>query len=573
MRAPSHPASPGEGTSAAGREAPPRAGWAQPLLILVVVILGYGIAPGRLPLIGEEATRAQHGIEMAASGDWLIPTVQGVAIIDRPPLQYWLLALVHRFVHPLDPLTLRMTMLVLTFLTGLTVWLYARRIFAPAGALVAGLAYPTMGHVFDLGRRVETDGLFTLLTAGALLVWHHGYRERWPPAATWAAGCGVAALATLTKGTQGPIVFYGTVGLFLVLRGEWRSLVGRAHACGLSLLAGLVAVWLVPFQLRAGRDGARMTWIDPFTRRVDSDPLQLVRQLVGFPFEILVACLPWSVLLLGLLHRNLWRARDELRSSLVFVLLGIFVIFAPVWISADGKPRYAMPLYPLVAVACGAVADRCRERDAPAGLRRLWRGTLAGTAGLLALGSLGLAAVRLSGAPGASEALARLRQPWWLIALLFGASSAVVILACRRRVRARSPRVAIEAVALAVVVAIAFGGPVLDASAWNTDRLEQEMAELRRRLPPEARLVSFGRLHRKFVYWYAEPIPILADEQRSRPPADLEYFAIDVEGGAPAALSFPFEELARLDMDPKREPSVHVLVGRRLPAAGVPRRD
>ena len=52
--------------------------WLLPLLILVVVILGYGISPCRLPLWGEETCRARHGIEMAQSGDWLVATFQSV---------------------------------------------------------------------------------------------------------------------------------------------------------------------------------------------------------------------------------------------------------------------------------------------------------------------------------------------------------------------------------------------------------------------------------------------------------------------------------------------------------------
>ncbi|MHC5061827.1 MAG: hypothetical protein ACYTFK_12175, partial [Planctomycetota bacterium] len=66
--------------------------WLFPVLIIIVVILGYGIAPTRLPLCGEETCRAQHGIEMAWTGDWLIATNQGIEILDRPPLQYWVLA-------------------------------------------------------------------------------------------------------------------------------------------------------------------------------------------------------------------------------------------------------------------------------------------------------------------------------------------------------------------------------------------------------------------------------------------------------------------------------------------------
>ncbi|MEZ5990243.1 MAG: hypothetical protein R3F30_14210 [Planctomycetota bacterium] len=42
--------------------------WVPPLLVLLVVVLGYFIEPARLPLVGEESWPARHGIEMAEAG-------------------------------------------------------------------------------------------------------------------------------------------------------------------------------------------------------------------------------------------------------------------------------------------------------------------------------------------------------------------------------------------------------------------------------------------------------------------------------------------------------------------------
>ena len=88
--------------------------------IVAVVVLGYGLYPNRLPLIGEELCRAQHGIEMVDSGDWIVATNQYQPILDRPPLQYWTLAAIHMWIHVLDPLTLRLSMMFMTLATSLT---------------------------------------------------------------------------------------------------------------------------------------------------------------------------------------------------------------------------------------------------------------------------------------------------------------------------------------------------------------------------------------------------------------------------------------------------------------------
>ncbi|HKX45617.1 MAG TPA: hypothetical protein VJP77_02870, partial [Planctomycetota bacterium] len=127
-----------------------------------------------------------------------------------------------------------------------------------------------------------------------------------------------------------------------------------------------------------------------------------------------------------------------------------------------------------------------------------------------------------------------------------------------------------HAAALAALVALVFSVPVLDVQARRKDRARQAVAALRERLPPNPRLVSFGAIHEKFVYHWAvhhwsEPIPILPMPARAEDvPDGLELFAVDVHAAEVPPLPFEYEELARVDMDPKRKRSYHVLVARRV---------
>lgn len=560
--------------------------WLEPLAILVVVVLAYAIAPGRLPLIGEETCRALHGIEMAQTGDWLFPTNHGIVILDRPPLQYWVLALVQLWVHPLDPLTVRLLSALVVYLTGLAAWFYARGFLDRAGRLVAGLAYPTMGQIFNLGRRVETDGLFALLMAAALLVWHHGYAARWRPWATWAAGAALAALATLTKGTQGPVAFFGAVGLFLLLRRDWRTLFSLGALLGVAVFAGCVAAFQIPFHLRAGWDGTYRTWFEPFTDRLDRDLGKLAEHVATFPLETLGAAAPWSLLALGVLHRGFWRGSERLRSSTQFLLVGCLAIFGPVWISEGGKTRYLIALYPLLAGLAGAVVARAVAEDAPRGLARLWTGWLRATAALLAVAILGLVGVTLADGPEAPEDLRRWAQPAWMLVVLVALSGGHLALVWRRapsEASAANGRAARNAFSFACLLAVVFNGPVLSSKAWRSDRVEQAVAELRDDLGG-AQLASFHRLHHKFLYhWYLheEPIPIHPwPETAADVPAELDYFALSVvedadgnqrvrgygnAGRVEDELPFAWDEVARIDTSPKSRTHWWIVIGRRRP--------
>ncbi|MHC4219940.1 MAG: ArnT family glycosyltransferase [Planctomycetota bacterium] len=543
-------------------------GWLSPLLIIVVVILGYGLGPTRLPLVGEETCRARHGIEMAQSGDWVIPTQQAVPILDRPPLQYWTFAIIHRWVRALDPLTLRVSMVVVIMGTALLIWWYARRFLSETGALLAAVAYPTMGHVFDLGRRVETDGQFTLLLAGALLVWHYGYAQKWKPLWTWTGAAAIAALATLTKGSQGPVAFFGAAWVFLVIRRDWRYLLCWSHVAGIVVFGLLIAAWQVPFFLQTGWEGTRETWLDPGASRVSADIVGFLAHLGGFPFVVIGASLPWSPLLIGLTDRSFWRLPDKLGSCVTFNLVGMAVIFVPVWLTAEGHHRYVMPLYPLMAVVCGAVVHQGLALDLSLGLRRLWRIYVRVMAFVVLGAAAGFLTATIAALFSDANWARTLAQPWWQMIVLAVVAAAVATLMLRRSSPDRPGHGLAVTFALASFLAIMFNGAVLNATAINAAEIGPEVAALRRALPDDVRLVSFRPLHHKFVYWYENPIPIVPRPTGpNNVPEDLTYFADNVSGGKTVKVPFTWEEIARFNMDRTRkdDPRECVVVGRRLP--------
>lgn len=541
--------------------------WLLPLLILVVVILGYGISPCRLPLWGEETCRARHGIEMAQSGDWLVATFQSVPMLDRPPLQYWVFALIHKYIHALDPLTIRLFMVVVTLGTSLLIWWYSRRFFSEAGAFLAAVAYPTMGHIFDLGRRAETDALFTLLLVGALMLWHYGYSQRWRPLWTWTAGAIVAALATLAKGAQGPVAFFGAVYLFLLIRRDWRYLLNWSNLVGVVLFLLLIAAWQVPFYLKTGWEGTQLTWLEPYVTRLSTDIPRLLRHLAEFPFEVLGATLPWSVLLVGLFHPRFWQLGEKARSAVVFMLLGMAMIFVPVWISVGGKARFVMPMYPLMAVLCGAVVQQCLSADMKSILRRFWRDYLRVMAVIIAVFVAVFFAATVAAGFSDGYWISTLAQPWSLMIILVCCAAAGAVLIFRQASSGRREHALMVTFTLAALLAICFNGAVLNVKASIYANVGPEVIALRHRLPAEARLVSLGELHHQFVYWYEEHIPMI--QRPTIPdevPADLEYFAMDARRGEPVELPFDWEQIATLNMDRihKADPKVFVLVGRRI---------
>jgi 4-amino-4-deoxy-L-arabinose transferase-like glycosyltransferase len=541
--------------------------WLPPLLVTIVVTLAYGLAPTRLPLQGEETCRVLHGIEMAATGDWLFATNQGVRIIDRPPLQYWTLAVIHAWIHPLDPLTIRLVMFAITLATSLMVWRYSHWFFSAPAAVLAGVAYPTLGHVLDLGRRAETDAQFALLCAASLLVWHTGYCRGRNRYLTWILGGFLAALAALTKGLQAPIAFFGATYLFLMLRRDWRWLVHLSNLVGILTFLAAVAIWQVPFYMEAGWDGVWLTWFDPGASRLGTDWTALLRHLVTFPLVVFGATLPWSPLLLGLLRREFWNLGSSGRSAVVFLLCGVAAIVVPVWLSPGGHQRYVMPMYPLLAVLCGAVVHQALSLELPGFLKRLWRDFVRVLAVVVAAATIVFLGMTASALFSVHEWVLRLAQPWWQIIFLV----VLVVPAARlliRRASSSYPRDALWVTFLAgALVALLFNGPIINSLAYAAVDIRPDVESLYRRIPQSTRLMSIGMAHHRLLYYYPEPIPLVPRPSSAADvPEDLEYFAIEAHRGEPTVLPFEWEEIGRLNMDRNRrdDPRDFVIIGRRL---------
>jgi hypothetical protein len=332
-----------------------------------------------------------------------------------------------------------------------------------------------------------------------------------------------------------------------------------------------------PFYMETGWHGVWSTWFNPGASRLGADWTALLRHKVTFPLVVFGATLPWSPLLLGLLRREFWNLGSSGRSAVVFLLCGSAGVLVPVWLSPGGHQRYVMPMYPLLAVLCGAVVHQGLSL-APLGfLSRLWRDFVRVLAMVVAGATivfLGMTACTLF---SVHEWVLRLAQPWWQIVLLV----VLVVPAAGfliRRASSSYPRDALWVTFIAgALVALLFNGPIINSLAQAAVDVRPDVASLYRRIPQGARLVSIGpadhQLPRacprwtRLLYYYPEPIPVVRRPRSAEHvPEDLEYFVIDGHRGEPTVLPFEWEEIGRLNMDRNRrdDPENLVIVGRRL---------
>lgn len=543
-------------------------GWLEPqAAVLVAVVVGiYFSRLDDLTLRGEETRRARVAIEMIETGDFVVPREQGRLFPDRPPLGNWLIALSMLLTGSTGCLAVRLPTVLATLATTLVVYGYSRSFLSRSAALAAGLAYATMGQVLSLGMLAETEATLTLFVGASLLLWHLAYRRGLAAWQTWCLGYSLAGLAALAKGPQGPVYFAGAALAYLALRRDWRFLLSWSHLLGLATGAGVIAVWQVPFSRAVEWLLVLQTWGHTSASRFDYSALgPVLKHLVSFPCEIFGCLSPWSIWLVAFLSRDFRRSLGPAGDAALFLAVAIAVAFPSCWLAPQARGRYFMPLYPCFAPLVGIVVERAWSLPLAAVPAALWRRYFTWAA----LGAVAAAMVVL---------LASFST--WLASTPFHQSAgfavgyavaAVLAAACIWSGRSQaSPRQAVVAlIAWACFLGITFNGVLLNDAIRRSDDIAGQVAQLKQRLPGDVRLVSLGRAHHPFVYYYGETIAWL-DWPRPGELPDYEFFCFHSMHGRRKPLPFAWEEIAvvRCDRYLRSNPVDLMVIGRRLPTVG-----
>ncbi|MBL8480580.1 MAG: glycosyltransferase family 39 protein [Rhodocyclaceae bacterium] len=334
-------------------ELPPRLAmrrlWA---LFLAFSLLWLGTLDYRKLIKPDEGRYAEIAREMAVSGDWVTPRLNGIKYFEKPPLQYWATAAAYEVFGPNE-----WTARLWTALTGLAgvwlAWFTVRRLWgADAGALAAMclgscLLYLGMGHMntLDMGLgfflQLALSG-FVLANATAA---DRQAERRWM-LLTWAA----LAAAVLSKGIVALVLTGGTLVIYSFANRDfspWR----RLHLLtGLPLFLLIAAPWFVAVSL-ANPEFARFFFIHEHFERFLT-PVHRREQAWWYFLPILIlGLLPWTTLAL----RGAWRAwraeapREFAPARLLLIFGALTFLFFSV--SSSKLPSYILPVLPALVMA------------------------------------------------------------------------------------------------------------------------------------------------------------------------------------------------------------------------------
>ncbi|HUN28108.1 MAG TPA: glycosyltransferase family 39 protein [Steroidobacteraceae bacterium] len=333
----------------------------------------------------DEARYAEIPREMLAAGDWVVPHLDGLVYIEKPPLQYWCTAIAYRLFG-----ASAWSARLLACLAGLgtvlvTAWL-GGRLWNRRAAGLSGLIAASSVLVMLMSHQLTLDMLLTFfmtVTLAGFCIAQDARtatadRDRWMLIA-WAA----AAAAFLTKGLEaGALPILALAGYSVLQRdfAPWRRL---ALPVGLPLFLLITLPWLGMIEHRLPAFFEFFFVREHFERFLTR--IEARYQPWWFFGEVLaVGALPWIVPMARALAGG-WRASQPRGTFDARRLLWVWSLIVLVFFSASHSKLipYILPMFPALALLAASLPEARLRRDL-----RLTGGVLTALGVALALAAL-----------------------------------------------------------------------------------------------------------------------------------------------------------------------------------------
>jgi 4-amino-4-deoxy-L-arabinose transferase-like glycosyltransferase len=442
-------------------------------LLLFAFGCAYLALLGIRPLFNpDEGRYVDIPAEMLASHDWVLPHLNGLAYLEKPPLQYWLSAgALALFGH--TEWAGRLVSALAAILGVWTVIGLGRRLYDERRALFAGVITGSMLLFVLMGQLTTLDMLLSTWLLVAIAGFCHAQCERdADPVASrrWMLVCWAAmGAATLTKGLVGLVLPGGVLVLYTLLQRDWSAWRHLHLGKGLLLCALIVVPWFV--LVERAHPGAFDFLIirEHFQRYLTK--MHDRYEPWWFFLEILAAgALPWlPQILVAYLHG--WRtsaAPGRFDAGRVLWVASVFIV--AFYSASDSKlAPYVLPVLPLLALL-GSATDARGEQC----LR--WNGGL-----LVVLGLACWVAAALAGHEE-TRAMQAWREahlvPWFVgVGALF-VSGGLAVVGASVTARFDAARLIVAATGFTAVMALSAGAFTSVATLYSSKPLLQRAGPL-----------------------------------------------------------------------------------------------
>lgn len=320
--------------------------WARFLVLALALVTIFFQLGTRALNEPDEGRYAEVGREMMDSGDWLMPRLNGIPHLSKPPLTYWCVAACLR-VFGVNEFAARLPAALAALGTLLALYLMVRRAADELTALWAVVMLTSSAMFFLIARLITADMLLTCWvtwSVWALWRWYHSDNRSWRTIVWFYVFLGLGML------TKGPVAV--ALPLFALVGLRWRDPSLRLRQMhwikGILTLLAICAPWFVALALQNPELWEYFLVREVFQRVATGEHGRSKEWWFFIPI-LFGSALPWTLLVFGRL-----KLTAGTRMFAAWAILGL-VLFS---ISQSKLPTYILPLMPPLAALAAMAQPR-----------------------------------------------------------------------------------------------------------------------------------------------------------------------------------------------------------------------
>jgi 4-amino-4-deoxy-L-arabinose transferase-like glycosyltransferase len=443
----------------------------------------------------DEARYAEIAREMLAAHNFVVPHLNYVPYIEKPPLLYWLTVGSMRL-FGINEFAARFVNAAAALIGVLATYFFTLRTFGYQRAVLAGAILATSGLYAVMAQVLTTDMLLSAAIGIAMFAFFLQWREggRWWLICYFAVGA-----AVLTKGPIGAVLPLVSAAIFLCSEGQLRGCIRRFHLIvGLVIVASLSLPWFIAVTVREP-DFFKFYFVGEHLRRF-LEPSYSHGEPIYFYIPVIAAgFLPWSLAIPLIPWRSL--QPQPARRFCLIAATTVLTLFSAA--SAKLVP-YILPVFPFAAVAAadGLMAFAQRDEADSTGIGFRFGAAEAGRADPRRLILVAISLVMIgcgAGAVGYAACQFKSPYPGMLVPVLYFCGAAIVFggMACTAAFWARRLEAGLALLigaAAATLIIITYGRIMIEPT-----RSYAALARAIEQQAPGARLICYPR--------YVESLP------------------------------------------------------------------
>ncbi len=319
-----------------------------------VTLAGFSLAVGlgNHHLIDpDEGRNASIGLEMATTGDLLLPRLNDLPFLDKPPL-FFMAEAFSIGIFGASEFAARLPSLLFAWGTvALTAW-FGAFLFGRGTAWIAGLACATSPLAIAMARTAIFDSMLSFFIVLAVIAFYRAIEEGETPVRherfpRWnLLAWGAMALGMLTKGPVAVVIPLLIVVPFALWRRRSRAV---WHVAGGGLHLAIVVPWVLAVEHRVP-GFVHYALVTETWQRFTTDELHRTGPVWYFLPFLLAGSFPWILMVLSAGIGRWKKVLPAHRPALVFLALWVLLPLAFFSLSQSKRPQYILPLVPAVAL-------------------------------------------------------------------------------------------------------------------------------------------------------------------------------------------------------------------------------